>query len=78
MLVTALKEEITTFQRLLPELRQKHGSVWAVIVGSDLGGAFPDFNSAASFAVEKFGSRDFLIRHTDEVQANIPYVAIED
>jgi hypothetical protein len=78
MIVTPLANEIQTFQMLLPELRQKYGSTWAVVVGDSLTGTFNDFNSAAEFAVKNFSSREFLIRHTDEAQVSIPYVAIED
>ncbi len=78
MATLAFTQEIAAFERLLPKLRSQFGSAWAVIVGDDCKGGFPDFAKAAAFAVQNFGSAEFLIRHTDDRQAQIPFVAIDD
>ena len=74
----ALAREIDAFQRLLPRIRTEYGSVWAVIAHEDLQCAFPDFSSAAKYALANCSDTEFLIRHTDLQQAHIPYVAVED
>lgn len=73
----ALEQEIKAFTAMLPELRRTHGSIWAVLVGSDFKAGFADFSHAAEYAVQNFPDRQFLIRHTQQHTAHIPFVAIE-
>lgn len=78
MLVKPLLEaEIRAFDAMLPKLRQDAGSVWTVIVGADLKGTFDDFEKAAIYAVDHFGAEDYLIRHTNEHTAHIPFIAVD-
>lgn len=72
-----LEQEIAAFEAMLPKLRKEHGEAWAVVAGSDLQGAFSAFEDAASFAVQRCADRPFLIRHTHQHPAQIPFVAIE-
>ncbi len=77
METAVLTEEIKAFDEMLPRLRQEHGAVWAVLVGRDLKGAFQEFRQAAEFAVANFADMPFLIRHTEQHTAQIPFVAID-
>jgi len=78
MAVANLTEEIVAFHSMLPEIRNKHGSAWAVVLDQTLRGAFRDFEAAAQFAVSNFPGRPFLIRHTDEQIETVPFVFIEE
>jgi len=77
MQTDALQTEIRAFDAMLPKLRREHGAVWAVLVGTDFKGGFKDFAKAAEFAVSKFPDKPFLIRHTEQHTAHIPFMAIE-
>jgi len=77
-MAATLSKEISTFQRLLPTIRKDHGSAWAVVVGEDYKGAFREFSAAAKYVLQNFPQQSVLIRHTDERQAHIPFVAVED
>ena len=72
-----LDMEIRAFDAMLPSLRQDRGSVWAVVVGSELKGTFEDFQEAAQYAIENLGDLDYLIRHTHEHTAHIPFIAVD-
>ncbi|MGH7025484.1 MAG: hypothetical protein ACREEB_18100 [Caulobacteraceae bacterium] len=72
-----LAEEISAFHTLLPKLRAKHQEGWVVIVGANCEGAFPTFEAAAAFAVERFPDREFLIRHTNASPAQVPFIVVE-
>lgn len=75
---TILDAEISAFERLLPAIREKHGSSWAVIARSHLQGAFKTYQEATVFAVGRFVAGEFLIRHTDSQTPYIPFVVVED
>lgn len=75
--VDILEAEIKAFTAMLPELRRTYGSIWAVLVGPDFKAGFPEFSEAAQYAMEHFSDRQFLIRHTQQHTAHIPFVAIE-
>ncbi|HEV7353081.1 MAG TPA: hypothetical protein VGN74_08150 [Brevundimonas sp.] len=77
METAVLTEEIKAFDDMLPRLRQEYGGVWAVLVGQDFKGAFQEFRQAAAFAVANFADTPFLIRHTEQHTAQIPFVAID-
>ena len=78
MTSSPLAAEIDTFEKTLPSLRQRLGSAWALIIGQDCKGGFPDFGAAASYAMQNFPNAEYLIRHTDNRTAQIPFVAVED
>lgn len=75
-MTTSLDQDIEAFEAMLPSLRQRFGSVWAVLVDRDFKASFPEFQGAATYAVENFGDRDFLIRHTDQHVPHIPFIAL--
>lgn len=77
-MATTLSQEIEAFQSQLTSIRQKYGSGWAVVVDRSCRAAFPNFEAAATYAVENFPTAQYLIRHTDERQAQIPFVAVEE
>ena len=73
-----LAEEISAFHAMLPSLRASRREGWVVIVGTECEGAFPSFEAAAQFAVERFADRDVLIRHTDSKVAQVPFIVVEN
>ncbi|MEI9965968.1 MAG: hypothetical protein WDM92_16355 [Caulobacteraceae bacterium] len=72
-----LAKEVATFNKLLPALRETYGASWVVIVGDDCRGGFPAFENAAEFAVKNFPDVEFLIRHTDAAEPQIPFALVE-
>lgn len=72
-----LAQEISAFHRILPSLRAEHREGWLVIVGETFEGSFASFEAAAKSALERFPDREFLIRHTDDVQAEIPFIVVD-
>ncbi len=69
-----LEREVSAFHRLLPGLRASHRTGWIVMVGEDCQGRFATFEEAADFALGSFADTQFLIRHTDEPPAQVPFV----
>ena len=61
----ALDEQIEAYEALLPEIREKHGSVWALVANRKLVATFTAFSEAAKYAHQHFGKTPVLIRHTD-------------
>ncbi len=61
----ALDEQIEAYEALLPEIKRKHGSVWALVADRKLVKTFQAFPDAARYARDNFGKRPVLIRHTD-------------
>jgi hypothetical protein len=60
-----LDDLIAVFEELLPQLRKKNGSVWAVVADRNSVATFKSFPEAARYAHEHFGARQVLIRHTE-------------
>lgn len=60
--MTLLERDIEAFDRLRGELEAKHDKMWVVFHDGEMAGAFPDFESAAAAAVERFESGPYLIR----------------
>jgi hypothetical protein len=75
-MASQLDQDIEAFEAMLPSLRKRFGSVWAVLVDRDFKGSFSEFQSAATYAVDNFADRPFLIRHTDQHAPHIPFIAI--
>lgn len=73
-----LAKEISAYNRLLPNLKVEYGHSWVVFVGDECKGGFAAFDEAAEFAVREFPATHFLIRHTDAVDAQVPFVVVED
>lgn len=60
-----LDDQIEAYEKLLPAIREKHGSVWALVAHKELIETFKAFPDAARYAREHFGKEPVLIRHTD-------------
>ena len=60
--MTVLSAEIAAYDRARPDLEAKHRGQWAVFHSGRFVGVYPDFESAASEAVERFGAGPYLIR----------------
>lgn len=74
--MVGLSEQVQTFVRRLPEIRQQYGSAWAVQVQGKVEGAFTTFQEAAKFAMSNFAGEEFLIRHTDDEPETVPFVMV--
>jgi len=72
----ALDEQIEAYQALLPEIRSKHQSGWALVAKRGLVKLFSEFSEAAQYAQDNFGNEPVLIRHTDEKPETAPFVRI--
>lgn len=73
----ALDEQIATFHGLLPELKQKYGPAWVLLVDHKPIDAFKNFDKAALYAAEHFGGKQVLIRHTGESRETVPFIFVE-
>lgn len=73
----ALDSAISTFERLLPGIRDRYGASWVVVARDDVQGAFPTYREATEFAVGRFEPGTFLIRHTQEHAPYIPFMVVE-
>lgn len=73
----ALDDQIDAYHALLPQLRERYGSVWALVAGRMLVSTFPDFSSAARYADAHLPAEQVLIRHTDEKPEFVPFVHID-
>ena len=72
-----LDREIEAFRALLPGIKERYGSVWAVVADLKLVKTFPVFSEAAQYAREHFGKQPVLIRHTDETKVEFaPFVLV--
>jgi hypothetical protein len=72
----ALDEQLKAYKALLPEIKRKHGSVWALIANKHLVEVFQDFSSAAKYADDNFGNQRVLIKFTDETPEMAPFIQI--
>jgi hypothetical protein len=70
----AMAEQIEAYQRLLPQIKQKYGSVWVLIAAGDLVATFKEFAGAAKYANEHLTDRQVLIRHTDRRPEFVPLI----
>lgn len=77
MEATGLDREIQAYERLLPTIRQSHGSGWALVANCALVNTFSSFAVAVRFARENYGNQEVLIRHTDErTEENAPFLHV--
>jgi len=72
-----MSEAIAAFHAQRARLLQEHGPSWVIFVGADLKGSFKEFDDAATFALDKLGDAQFLIRHTEEHIPHVPLVVVE-
>lgn len=60
--MTVLKDDIASFERMRRELEAHHFNEWVVFYRGQFVAVFPDFETAASVAVEQFENGPYLIR----------------
>jgi hypothetical protein len=73
-MASALSKEIEAYKALLPEIKSKHGDVWALVAHQQLVEVFEDFDQAAKFAEDRFPHDQVLIRHTGERRGMAPFI----
>lgn len=70
--MTVLRADIAAFDRMKAELEGKHFNKWVVFHRGKFQGAFPDFEAAASMAVECFDTGPYLIRQVGAQPVQLP------
>ena len=60
--MTSLNADIAAFDRMKAELEARHRNEWVLFHDGQLINAFPDFDSAATVAIERFDHGPYLIR----------------
>ena len=60
--MAVLLDDLRTFEGMRAELEANHGMAWVVIHKGVFEGVFPDFDAAASYAVDRFTAEPCLIR----------------
>jgi len=58
----SLRDDIAAFARMRRDLERDHDQEWVVFFRGEFVEAFPDFESAAAAAVERFDVGPYLIR----------------
>lgn len=76
--MTTLSQEIEAYKTLLPEIKRRHGDVWALVSGARLVEVFEEYEQASRFADDQFPDRDVLIRHTSEHRGVAPFIVLRD
>jgi len=67
-----LKADIAAFERMRRELEAEHLHAWVLFHGGRLVDAFPDFEAAATVAVERFDQGPYLIRQVGAGAVQLP------
>jgi len=67
-----LKVDIAAFERMKPELEARHRSEWVLFRDGALVDAFPDFEAAATAAVDRFDHGPYLIRQVGVEAVQLP------
>lgn len=70
--MATLDDNIAAYDARKGELERDHFKEWAVFYERELAGLFPDFERAASDAVQRFGRGPYLIRQVGEGPVTIP------
>jgi len=70
--MASLKADIAAFERLKPELEAQHPNEWVLFHAGQLIDAFPDFEAAATVAVDRFDRGPFLIRQVGAEAIQLP------
>lgn len=60
--MSVLSADIATFERMRSDLEANHCLEWVVFHGGEFIDVYPDFDAAASDAIDRFDSGPFLIR----------------
>jgi hypothetical protein len=69
-----LSTEIAAFLRDRQQLRETYDSQWVVFASGQFQRAFPDYEHAARFAIERFRGRGFLVRNLDADEEHVPLI----
>jgi hypothetical protein len=73
-----LSKEIRAFETQLPDLQHRFGAArWVVFLDEACRGDFPSFSDAIEFAMREFPDRDFLVRSTEPVKAELPFLLVD-
>jgi hypothetical protein len=60
--MSVLRDDIAAYDRARRDLESKHRGQWAVFHAGAFIGVYPEYEAAASEAVERFGVGPYLIR----------------
>jgi hypothetical protein len=67
-----LKDDIAAFDRMRKELEARNLKEWVVFYHGQFEGVFPDFESAAESAVDRFDRGPYLIRQIGAGPIQLP------
>ena len=70
--MTDLKQDIATYERLRQELEAAHMGKWVLVHDDGLVGIFSSFSEAAAEAVRLFGRGPYLIRQVGAPPITLP------
>jgi len=68
----SLKDDIAAFERMERDLVAQHGHAWALFHKAQFIGVFPDFEAAATVAVDRFDEGPYLIRQVGAGPVQLP------
>jgi hypothetical protein len=70
--MATLKTDIAAFERMRSELEAHHLHAWVLFRDGQFVEAFPDFESAATVAVDRFEHGGYLIRQVGAGPVQLP------
>lgn len=70
--IANLRADIAAFDRMKAELEAHHRNEWVLFHDGQLIDAFPDFESAATVAVDRFDQGPYLIRQVGAEAIPLP------
>jgi hypothetical protein len=70
--MASLKADIAAFERMAHELEAAHRQAWVLFHDGQFIAAFPDFEAAATMAVERFDDGPYLIRQVGAGPIQLP------
>jgi hypothetical protein len=70
--MSVLRDDIAAFDRMRADLEAEHRNEWVVFHQGEFVDAFPDFEAAASTAVDRFGVGPYLIRQVGAPPIQLP------
>jgi hypothetical protein len=70
--MSGLRDDIAAFDRMRSELEAQHKGEWVVFHAARFVAAYPDFESAAANAVERFDAGPYLIRQVGAPPIQLP------
>jgi hypothetical protein len=71
-MMAGLAADIAAFERMRGELEARHLRAWALFQGGRFIAAFPDFEAAATEAVQRFDQGPYLIRQVGAGPVQLP------